>query len=144
MKSHWVRSGTLCICVCLKWSPKLTENEKDDWLIYRSYIPKWPKTAVTEIEPRDLICIQTSKWPKYFFPFVLSHFGVWTPWGHFEVQSLIYLLLIFLMWLFSNNHFFSEQKMWLFWGKMWLFKNFLKIMLIIKIITFCYVMLLLA
>ena len=26
----------------------------------------YPKTAVTEIGPRDLIYIQTSKWPKYF------------------------------------------------------------------------------
>ena len=40
------------------------------------YTPNWPKTAVTEIGPRDLICIQTSKWPKYFPPFVSSHFGV--------------------------------------------------------------------
>ena len=30
------------------------------------YTVKWPKTAVTEIGPRDLICIQTSKWPQYF------------------------------------------------------------------------------
>ena len=36
------------------------------------YTSKWPKTAVTEIGPRDLICIQTSKWPKNC-PF---HFGL--------------------------------------------------------------------
>ena len=40
------------------------------------YTPKWPRTAVTEIGPRDLICIQTPKSPKYF--------GVW---GHFEAQT---------------------------------------------------------
>ena len=31
------------------------------------YTSKWPKTVVTEIGSGDFICIQTSKWPKYFF-----------------------------------------------------------------------------
>ena len=33
-----------------------------------SYTSKWPKNAVKEIVPRDLTCIQTSNWPKYFGP----------------------------------------------------------------------------
>ena len=51
--------------------PLLTEEELDlieqnnyEFMNLR-YNSKWPKTAVTEIGPRDLICIQTSKWPKY-------------------------------------------------------------------------------
>ena len=35
-------------------------------VFYTTYTSKWPKTAVTEIGSGDLICIQTSKWPKYF------------------------------------------------------------------------------
>ena len=44
------------------------------------YTSKWPKTAVAEIGSHDLICIQTSKWPKYF-PFC---FG---PFWRFELHS---------------------------------------------------------
>ena len=40
-----------------------------------SYTSKWPKTAVTEIGPRDLIC-KTSKWPKTKGKNYFGHFEV--------------------------------------------------------------------
>ena len=35
---------------------------------------KWPRTAVTEIRSRDLICIQKPQNDPNIFPFVLGHF----------------------------------------------------------------------
>ena len=78
---------------------------------------------MTEIVPRDLICIQNPKWSKYFFPFVLSHFwgssfkmarnlkvwGHFDVWGHFGVWGHFWVWGHFGVW----GHFEAQTPKWL-------------------------------
>ena len=54
-----------------KW-PKTAVTEIGHVTGYAAYPVTWPISVTAVLDHFDIICIQTSKWPDDFFPFVLK------------------------------------------------------------------------